>query len=77
MNQTVWSFGLEALTLAQTVLLARKHWLGWVIASAGNVAWMTYGIMSGQWGFFAAGFVYGPIEAYGLIRWYRQRGRPS
>ena len=64
-----WSWALAAASLLGSELIARRHRAGWLVQLAGQIAWMAYGTLTGQWGFVAAACVFGPQNTLAWLRW--------
>lgn len=66
-----WSWGLSAGALLCTFLIARKRREGWVVGFLLQGAWITYAIISEQWGFLASATAFAILNAYGWVSWGR------
>jgi hypothetical protein len=51
-------------------LTGRKLWWGWLVGILSETLWITYAIVTKQYGFLVAGFVYGTIFAINARKWY-------
>lgn len=69
MSHLSWISALPMLPLlAGNVLLARRNRWGWALTALGDVAFMVYGIATGQWG-FVLDVVFLVIRIDGWRRW--------
>jgi len=54
-----------------TVLNIRKHRACFALWAVSNSAWLTYGLISLQWGLAAQNAVYLALSIWGLVAWRR------
>lgn len=56
-------------TLAGVFLLTRKSRWGWPVCLAGNMVWITFAVVTGQWAIFVLDAVFLGLNVYGWRRW--------
>ena len=66
-----WSWVLTAIGVFGIYLTTKKSWWGYVVGLAAQALWITYAIVTRQWGFIASAFAYGSVYALGWYRWTR------
>lgn len=71
MNQ-YWSWILTAVGLTGFVLAGRKVWWCWYINIGCQALWMTYAIVTEQWGFIVASLAYTFVFTKNAIKWTRE-----
>lgn len=71
MTPFLWSCLLTAIGITGWFLVGRKNWRGWAISLGAQVLWITYAIVTAQWGFLASAVLYGSVAAKNLRSWYR------
>lgn len=76
MSQT-WSWVLTAVGVSGLYLAGRRSWIGWAVGLAAQALWLTYGLMSGQYGFIASAFAYGSVYTMNLRKWRREASRET
>ena len=69
----MWSWVLEGIGVLGSFLIGRKYWWSWIIVLFNLCLWMTYGIVTKQYGFDFFGFFYGIVYTRNLVKWYQQR----
>lgn len=72
-----WSFLLAAVGLLGVWLAGRKSWTGWAVGIVSQVLWITYGLTTGQYGFFLSAFAYGAMYARNWWLWTRTAWTPN
>lgn len=70
-----WSWLLTTIGVAGLVLVGRKNKIGWVIAIGVQGLWITYAVITKQWGFIASALIYGGVNLYNWNRWRREERR--
>lgn len=76
MNAVDWSYLLVIVGLLGFILVGRKIWWGWYINLAGQGLWITYAILTQQWGFLYGAIVYTAVFSVNSIDWTRTRFAP-
>jgi hypothetical protein len=71
MSGLVWSIALAALGIAGLWRAGYGKRSGWVLGLAAQALWITYALVTHQWGFIASAVAYGFVYARNLLR-----GRP-
>lgn len=66
-----WSWILTAVGLTGFVLAGKKVWWCWYINIACQALWMTYAIVTEQWGFIVAALAYTFVFTKNAIEWTR------
>jgi hypothetical protein len=67
----LWSFGLTFVGLTAMFLAGRKLRSGWALGVIAQAAWMTYGIVSHQYGFCVSSIAYAIVYARNYLLWTR------
>jgi len=57
------------LTICSTVLIGRRKWQGWVVASANSVIVCIIGVRTAQLGFVPANLFCLAIYGYNIMNW--------
>lgn len=68
LNQ-LWSWLLSAVGVTGLYLAGRRRRIGWAIGLAAQLLWVTYAIVTVQWGFIAAAFAYGAVNLRNFLAW--------
>lgn len=68
MNE-VWSWVLTAVGLTCFFLAGRKVWWAWYVGIAGQALWLTYSLVTAQWGFLAGVVAYTAVYAKNAHSW--------
>lgn len=69
-----WSVGLTVLGgLGWLLVTVDKRIQGFAVGIAAQVAWVTYAVVTRQWGFIGSAALFGAINALGVYRWTRAR----
>jgi hypothetical protein len=66
-----WSYLLTAGGVFGLWLAGRKNWWGWVVGLAMQLVWLSYAVITAQWGFIVSALAYGAVYAANLRRWIR------
>lgn len=74
-NQT-WSWILGFVGVFGFFFAGRKVWWSWYINIAAQALWVTYAIVTTQWGFIASAAVYTVIFIRNAIIWTADRFKP-
>ena len=64
-----WSFVLTAIGVVGLYLAGRRSPWGWAVGLAAQSLWLTYALVTGQWGFILSAFAYGWVYLTNLRRW--------
>ncbi|UVK59353.1 PnuC-like nicotinamide riboside transporter [Gordonia phage Pherobrine] len=67
-----WSWTLTAVGMTGIYLTTQKKIIGFAIGLGAQFLWITYALVSSQYGFIVSAFGYGFINMLGLIRWSRK-----
>lgn len=67
-----WSWLLTVVGVTGFVLAGRKVWWCWYINIGCQALWITYALVTGQWGFIVASVVYTWVFTQNAIRWTRE-----
>lgn len=70
-----WSWILTAVGLTGFILAGRKVWWCWYINIACQGLWMTYAIVTEQFGFVVASLVYTIVFTQNAVEWTKERPR--
>lgn len=68
----LWSWVLTAVGMTGIYLTTQKKIIGFAIGLSAQFLWITYALVSNQYGFIVSAFGYGFINMLGLIRWSRK-----
>jgi hypothetical protein len=63
------SFGLPAIACVALWLLNGKKRSGWLLNAGAQILWLTFGLISGQYGFAFSAPVFFLINLRGWIKW--------
>lgn len=66
-----WSWGLTIIGLSSCYLIGSGRKEGWLFATFVNVPWVTYAIVSRQWGFIVSATIYGVLDLRNFFKWKR------
>src|SRR5215207_8962608 len=77
MNNQFWSWILTAVGLTGFILAGRKIWWCWYINIAAQGLWLTYALMTKQYGFIAASIFYAIVFGQNAIRWTKEHPQKS
>lgn len=72
-----WSFALMAIGLIGLWLVGQKRKSGWAISFFGQTVWITYAVVTRQWGFIISAVAYGYINARSWLKWRQDERRIS
>lgn len=67
-----WSWGLALVGIAGLVLAGNKKKSGWALGIATQALWMTYAIVTGQYGFILGALAYTYVYARNYMKWYKE-----
>lgn len=68
-----WSWILTAIGVLGIYLAGKKNYWGWGVGLFAQVLWVTYGIVSEQWGFIVSAFVYGSVYLKNFRAWRKEQ----
>jgi hypothetical protein len=68
----LWSWVLTIVGVTGFVLAGHKVWWAWYINIACQVLWVSYAIVTEQWGFIVAAGVYTIVFTQNAIKWTRE-----
>ncbi|TDC30571.1 hypothetical protein [Micromonospora sp. KC213] len=77
MNPQVWSWLLMTVGVTGLWLAGKRSWTGWAVGLAAQLLWLTYSIVTEQWGFLVSCFVYGAVYLRNLRAWLRPVPAPA
>lgn len=74
-----WSWLLTTVGVFGLWLAGRRDWRGWAVGVAAQGLWITYAIVTRQWGFIASALAYGSVFGLNLWRWTHRSpgGQPT
>lgn len=78
MSLQYWSYflgSLDIIGLAGLWMLGKKRAEGWLFAIVTQLVWITYSIITRQWGFLLPALVKFAIYSRNYVMWLRQRER--
>lgn len=68
----IWSYLLTAVGLVGLWFTIRKNPVGFLIAVGAQILWVTYAVVTHQWGFIVSAAAYGSFNLVGWLRWRRE-----
>lgn len=69
-----WSVALTALGgLGWLLVTVERRTVGFLVGLLAQVAWVSYAVVTAQWGFIGSAALFGAINALGLYRLTRAR----
>lgn len=72
MSYQYWSWLLTVVGVTGFILAGRKVWWCWYVNIACQGLWITYAIVTKQWGFIVASLVYTVVFAQNALKWTRE-----
>lgn len=66
-----WSVALALVALTGTWCVGNKWSVGWLVHVLGNTLWITYGVVTEQWGFPISSTIFIVICTRNYLRWRR------
>lgn len=69
----MWSVLLSVGGIAGIWLAGRKSYWGWALGLAMQLLWLTYALITAQYGFILSAAGYGYIYALNLRKWRREK----
>jgi hypothetical protein len=67
-----WSWILAALGVTGIFFVGKKTIFGWFILLANECLWITYAIVTQQYGFIAAAIAYSIVYTKSALSWHRE-----
>jgi hypothetical protein len=68
----MWSWILAVLGITGIFLVGRKTIWGWLVLCANEILWVTYAIVTKQYGFIAMAIAYVLVYLKSYIHWKRE-----
>lgn len=68
----IWSVALAAIGILGLVLAGKKRSIGWAIGLPAQVTWITYALVTVQYGFILSAVAYGFVYAKNFIAWRKE-----
>lgn len=72
-----WSYLLSAVGITGLWVAGNKSKWGWVIGLSAQALWLTYSIITGQYGFLLSAFAYGFVYTRNLIKWRKDESNSN
>lgn len=69
MTPLAWSILLPLVGAGGLYLTTRKLWYGYAVGLGVQLLWVTYAIVTVQWGFIGSALLYGWINILGIRSW--------
>lgn len=70
-----WSYLLAFVGLAGFWLAGKKIWWAWYVNIANQALWVTYGIVTAQWGFLVGAGFYTVVFVQNAYKWTTEHNR--
>lgn len=67
-----WSWTLAAIGIFGLWLSGRKDYRGWFVGLGAQILWITYAVVTAQYGFIASALAYGAIYLKNGLAWMRE-----
>lgn len=67
-----WVLAIVGVTGVALAGQKRTRGYGWVIGIAVQVIWVTYALMTAQYGFILSALAFGIVNTVNFITWYRE-----
>ena len=58
---SIWSYVLAAVGVTGFIFVGKKKRFGWTINIFAQLLWVTYAVVTQQWGFIISACIYGAI----------------
>jgi hypothetical protein len=68
----MWSWVLTIVGVTGFLLAGQKIWWAWYLNIANQALWLSYGVVTEQWGFVAGGVVYTVVFVRNAAVWTRE-----
>lgn len=75
MSNQYWSWVLTIVGLIGFFLAGKKVWWCWYVNIANQVIWVTYAIITEQWGFLIGAIAYTWVFTQNAYSWTRDRNK--
>ena len=72
MGDQLWSWVLTAIGLAGFWLAGRKVWWAWYVNIANQILWISYSVITQQWGFLVGAGFYTIVFVKNAVAWTRE-----
>jgi hypothetical protein len=69
----MWSWILAVLGITGIFLVGRKTIWGWLVLCANEILWVTYAIVTKQYGFIAMAIAYVLVYLKSYLHWKREQ----
>jgi hypothetical protein len=66
-----WSWVLGTVGVAGIYFVGRKTIWGWIVLLANEVLWITYALLTKQYGFIFSAIAYGIVYVKSFLHWRR------
>ena len=67
-----WSWVLTVVGVTGLYLAGSKRIIGWWIGVGAQALWLSYAVVTRQWGFIVSAFAYGSVYFRNIARWRRE-----
>lgn len=68
-----WSVALTVVGATCTFLTFKKKIAGPALGMLSQLLWLTYAVVTKQWGFLGSVAIYGPLNAWGFLTWRKEK----
>lgn len=72
-----WSVVLAVIGVLGLYLTTRKMAAGYAVGVGVQVLWITYAVVTAQYGFIFSALAFGAVNALGFVRWTREKREAS
>lgn len=72
MNYQLWSWLLASVGILGIYLAGRRKASGWLVGIFAQLLWISYAIVTRQWGFLFTAFAYGAVYIKNWQAWRRE-----
>lgn len=73
----LWSWGLAFVGISGVYLTTKKLYAGYIVGVLVQVLWISYAIVSSQYGFILSALGFAWVNALGWYRWTRNASAPA
>lgn len=77
MDGQIWSWILSAVGLTGFFLAGKKVWWAWYVNIANQILWLTYSLITEQYGFLVATAAYTVVFTRNAISWTKEHREAS
>lgn len=67
-----WSWGLALLGIAGLILAGNKKKSGWALGIATQGFWLTYALVTHQYGFILGSVAYAYVYSRNFLKWHKE-----